>query len=398
MWCSRFWTGLLVAKLLVLASSAPVEAELRFSPERLPNGTPYILVSGRFDPTDDLIAFANMAASHKPQMVVFDSPGGTIVTALKLGRIIRLLGLTTFQTRPYQCDSACAFAFVGGVRRLATAGSIGVHRSSLRQDGDRDLSFEGELLQHITGDLLSYLREMNISAEFLELALKTSSSDMRHLTLGEMQRMNVVTLSSPASPPPRQVPILPDQTPTAPPPNISANDPHSCDRLAANPNDRRKHPSVAGIDYDTLLKHREEAARQCELAIAQFPREWRFYYQKARAIELSDPNEAAAIYSRLITRKYLAAYDNLGWMYLTGRVRGKKNKEAALKLFRQGAKLGDADSMHSLGKMLWTDNPQEAMQWLERASALGHTEAKKDIQKLQEQQRLATPNFENRNN
>jgi TPR repeat protein len=162
--------------------------------------------------------------------------------------------------------------------------------------------------------------------------------------------------------------------------------------MAANAYDARKHPAAQGTDYNSLLVHRKEAATQCERAVTQFPNELRFQYQLARAIELDDPKRAAAMYSNLIMARYLAAYDNLGWMYNTGRYGGRVNKIVANKLFREGAELGDPDSMHSLGVALWDENPRQAAEWFQRAVKLGHLEAKKNLEKLEaESKRVEQP-------
>jgi len=381
-----FLVGLL-AIAACLAGPTSSLADLKFTSGQLPNGNRYILVAGEFGPDDDLTPFVTLANSHKPDFVTFDSPGGNVGTALKLGRMIRLLNLSTLQTRPFQCDSACAFAFVGGVHRSAAAGSIGVHQNSLRKDIARNPDRDSEDLQLIVGYLLSYLREMGVSSALLELALKTGPNDMRHLTISEMQKIGVVGALRQAErtpeprPEPRPTPRAPDLLPRQP--SRSPHDLHDCDRLAANAYDQRKARLATGVDYNTLLGQRKDAALQCERAAEEFPNELRFQYQLARAIELDDPKRAAAMYSNLINAKYLAAYDNLGWMYNTGRFGGRINKLAAIKLFREGAILGDPDSMHSLGVSLWEEDPKQAVEWFQRAVKLDHLEAKKNLEKIE---------------
>jgi hypothetical protein len=368
-----------------VSAALPARADLKFIPQQLPDGTRYILISGQFEPRDDLLLLSNLITSYKPQFISFNSPGGNVVKALMLGRLIRIFGIPTFQTRPYQCDSACAFAFVGGTVRIATAGSIGVHQNSISKGIEADSHVVGEALQGLTGDILGYLREMGVSSELLELALKTPPDDMRHLTSREMLRMRVVTTGKdepqasevPKSPPP----AFTEQRRES---SITSQNLHECDRLAANAYDARKHHAAKGVDYSTLLSQRKEATTQCEQAVSQFPNELRFQYQLARSIELDNPKRAAAIYSNLINARYLAAYDNLGWMYNTGRYGGKVDRALATKLFREGAELGDPDSMHSLGVSLWEDkNLKEAADWFRRAVKLGHLEAKNNFEKLE---------------
>src|SRR6185312_3494273 len=58
---------------------------------------------------------------------------------------------------------------------------------------------------------------------------------------------------------------------TAPAPTNSANPQGDCDRLAANPSDRRKPPSVPGVPYDSLMNQAKQAIAACRIAVQQSP-------------------------------------------------------------------------------------------------------------------------------
>lgn len=173
-------------------------AELRFSADSLNDGTNIVIVSGEISSSDRLDEFVSLAASRKASMVVFDSPGGNIYGAMKLGRMIRALQLNTVQIRQMDCASACALAFVGGVRRSATPGSIGVHRSSFAPSATMGREDAVAGVQEVTADILSYLGEMGVSAKFLEFSLRYDSADMRYLSGAEMAELNVTTTSNQA--------------------------------------------------------------------------------------------------------------------------------------------------------------------------------------------------------
>jgi len=168
-------------------------------------------------------------------------------------------------------------------------------------------------------------------------------------------------------------------------PQRDSSSPHPCDRLAANPNDRRKHPNVAGVPFHVLSAAPNEAISECTKAVSDFPNELRFLYQLTRAEELIEPRKAAALYSRLIERNYFAAYDNLGWMYYYGRF-VRQNHATAESLFRKCADLGEPDCMHSLGKVIETERQAEALHWYQMAARLGHVDAPNDLSRLQHQQ------------
>jgi hypothetical protein len=168
---------------------------------------------------------------------------------------------------------------------------------------------------------------------------------------------------------------------TAPTPD-SANPQNDCDRLAANPSDRKKPPSIPGVPYDILMNQAKDAIAACTLAVQQSPTELRYQYQMARAIETEAPEKAFEIHNKLAHLGYPVAYDNLGWL----EIKLHKNFGEAIKDFQAGSQLQDPDSIVSLVEMvdrgyLPTDQPQELKcQLLRTAAGLGHQGAQLQIQ------------------
>ena len=173
---------------------------------------------------------------------------------------------------------------------------------------------------------------------------------------------------------------------TAPAPTNSANPQGDCDRLAANPSDRGKPPSVPGVPYDSLMNQAKQAIEVCALAARQNPTELRYEYQMARAMEAEVPEKAVEIHKKLAGQKYPAAYDNLGWL----EIKLRKNYGEAIKDFKAGSQLQDPDSMVSLVEMIDrgyvpTDRPQELKyQLLRMAADLGHQGAQLQIREEEE--------------
>jgi hypothetical protein len=188
-----------------------------------------------------------------------------------------------------------------------------------------------------------------------------------------------------------------DRTEAAPPTNY-ANPQNDCDRLAANPSDRGKPPSVPGVPYDSLMNQAKQAIEACALAAKQNPSELRYEYQMARAMEAQVPEKAVEIHKKLAGQKYPAAFDNLGWMM----VKLHKDYGAAVTYFKTGSQLQDPDSMVSLVEMIdrgyvQTDRPSELKyQLLRTAADLGHQGAQLQIreeeEKLSAAQRQAAQN------
>jgi tetratricopeptide (TPR) repeat protein len=176
-----------------------------------------------------------------------------------------------------------------------------------------------------------------------------------------------------------------DRTEAALPTNY-ANPQNECDRLAANPSDRGKPPSVPGVPYDSLMNQSKQAIEACGLAAKQNPAELRYEYQMARAMEAQVPEKAIEIHKKLAGQKYPAAFDNLGWLM----VKLHKDYGAAVTYFKTGSQLQDPDSMVSLVEMIDrgyvpTNQPQELKyQLLRTAADLGHQGAQLQIREEEE--------------
>jgi len=155
--------------------------------------------------------------------VHLNSPGGDLLGGIRLGLAFRqqeantVISSAKIRDRypdgtaitgdplPSQCSSACAFAFSGGVSRFAShttplhevgfqeIGRLGVHQfydqRSLTDPSHRLFSGANRIDdQRMVALLLSYLSEMQVSAELLQLAAETPPSEMHYLSEEELRR------------------------------------------------------------------------------------------------------------------------------------------------------------------------------------------------------------------
>lgn len=155
------------------------------------NAAPVLLLKGDFSQSDDPQQLSREVAASGARAVTFDSNGGNILAAMAYGRMIRSLGLATFQLRASQCASACTLAFVGGVIRQAEPGAIGVHQSSFAPGAGLDGPTAVAAIQTMTAQIMSYFTEMGVDPKLLQLSLSVPSDDMRYLTASEMQSYGV---------------------------------------------------------------------------------------------------------------------------------------------------------------------------------------------------------------
>jgi hypothetical protein len=199
----RYGPSAILLVLLMVSRASALEYQI----QQLGNGTSFLVVSGPFLPNESLAPFTKALATSGARIITFDSPGGSIETAIHLGHVIRAMGLSTIQLRKLECASACSLAFVGGVLRSADPGSIGVHRTSFAPDTtiNRDAAVAG--VQAVTAEIIAYLDEMGVDPKLLAFSLRYDESDIRYLSASEMAELHVTT--SPATSPSETVPNAP---------------------------------------------------------------------------------------------------------------------------------------------------------------------------------------------
>jgi hypothetical protein len=136
--------------------------------------------------------------------VYFNSLGGDVIAAMELGVLIRERGFSTrigarngpnAKPSPGHCESACPFAFAGGVFRLMDGDSkLGLHQFFLASGvaGDNDMA-----TGQITSTLLAnHLSNLGINLRVLEVAAKAGPKEMNYLSPLEAYEMDLVNAGS----------------------------------------------------------------------------------------------------------------------------------------------------------------------------------------------------------
>ena len=194
--------------LLFLAVSGHAADLSLFIPEKLPSGSwattelPHIKISGEIEASDvaelkklvkqftDTAPPAFRDAEELPA-IIFDSNGGDLYAAMEIGRFLRQnhLWVDSFGN---QCDSACVFAFAGGVTRVGDR--FGLHRPSLPSSYFAGLSASDatSLYNKTIADCRSYLEEMGVSGELLDDMLKVTSVGARYVDWDYAERVGLV--------------------------------------------------------------------------------------------------------------------------------------------------------------------------------------------------------------
>jgi hypothetical protein len=132
-------------------------------------------------------------------VMYLNSPGGSLVTAMQLGRVLREHGFDArvgartqdaARPGPGTCYSACPFVLAGGVSRGLEPGSvIGVHRAENRVR----LPDESHFQAVVEAQAVEYLVEMGVRAELAAMMAGIPHHQIRELTVDEAVRLNLLT-------------------------------------------------------------------------------------------------------------------------------------------------------------------------------------------------------------
>jgi hypothetical protein len=166
-------------------------------------GRTCILANGDID-KDSGDQFATFLRTNKigaGGLVVLNSQGGHLLQSLTLGNEIRQAGLSTtvasfdratsrFRTGG-RCASACAYAFLGGVKRYVELGAkIGVHQVFNLGDASSLSAADGQWLMSMVA---AHVSRLCGNLDVLIPALRTRPDDMHWLTARELSQDTVIT-------------------------------------------------------------------------------------------------------------------------------------------------------------------------------------------------------------
>lgn len=132
-------------------------------------------------------------------VVYLNSPGGSLVSAMQLGRVVRAHAFDTrvgtrtadaVRATAGTCHSACPFILAGGVRRSVEAGSqIGLHRAENRVPVGDEVAFQ----RVVETQVADYLAEMGLRVDFAAIMAAIPHDQIRDLTVAEARHLNLVT-------------------------------------------------------------------------------------------------------------------------------------------------------------------------------------------------------------
>ncbi len=174
-----------------------------------------ILADGEInnDSAADLVRFLteNLRDRDLRPLVLIESPGGTVLGAMKLGAVFRKLGAAvmvaaargsetsqSLRLVPADCLSACVYAFMGGKKRLVPSISrLGIHRMVV---DTRTTSFfgteEGERIYgspEFVAALAQYTKSMGVDPVVIAYAEQVAPEEIHILSRGELRRWHLAS-------------------------------------------------------------------------------------------------------------------------------------------------------------------------------------------------------------
>lgn len=156
-------------------------------------------LDGEFEPGADrrLAAFVVEQGITQPQ-VYLNSPGGSLLAGMAVGRGLRALGAETHVGRrsddprrptPGVCYSACPFAYAGGtIRELGPGSVLGIHRARNRVPVPDPAAFD----DRVAADAKAYLLEMGVDPQLVPLMQSVPAGEIRVLPAPQARRFKLV--------------------------------------------------------------------------------------------------------------------------------------------------------------------------------------------------------------
>lgn len=189
------WIHVLAGAFLAFAVILPAQAQ---------RGPDSILIQGEID-RESLASFHEALRRVPRARIVLDSPGGEVLPALEIGRIIRQRRLTTLIPERAQCASACGLIWLAGApRELGPQAVVGFHAAaSISPSGRRSVSAPANAI------IGGYLRDLGFNDEAIFEMTRAPPRGMNWFNTPRLNALGVAhgAASAPApreaAPPPR---------------------------------------------------------------------------------------------------------------------------------------------------------------------------------------------------
>jgi hypothetical protein len=188
--------GLVWLLALIVFSQRSTAAEMSIAQAETQGAPAIVTLYGEFV-TEDIERFRSLTAFISRAVILLQSDGGALIAGIQIGKIIRLKGYATFIPDNTMCSSACAIAWLGGVKRIAGRHAhIGFHAAAKGLGGP-----ETGMGNALLGAYLSQIGLPEIAIAYITVA---SPQDMTWLNFEDAKKLGIDVM--PFDPPPSSTP------------------------------------------------------------------------------------------------------------------------------------------------------------------------------------------------
>lgn len=175
-------------------SPANMPDRLTFEPVERGN-TRALRLIGTIAPGDGKRFTDYMTAEDRPfDALLLNSPGGSVMDALDIGRAVRASGMNTELTSGDVCLSACPYILAAGiVRDVPEDAWVGVHQHYFGENTVLPAFLAVKDIQRGQGAVMGYLDEMGIDPMVMRHALLTPPEEIYILLPDELARYRITT-------------------------------------------------------------------------------------------------------------------------------------------------------------------------------------------------------------
>jgi hypothetical protein len=173
-----------VAVIFCISGSNPsLGAEFNIVHTR--DGPDLITVVGDFAVGDEK-KFIDVALTSQNALVAFQSPGGSLIAGIEIGKTIHLKGFATLVPENIRCASACALAWLGGrIRLMSDTAQVGFHAAYTHDEAQSAVSAAGNAL------VGAYLNQLGLPSSAIVYITSAPPEGMQWLNFADAQRVGI---------------------------------------------------------------------------------------------------------------------------------------------------------------------------------------------------------------
>jgi hypothetical protein len=180
--------GWVLIAIALLFNQGAQAADISLVADGTPDYPAIVLINGKLDRDSagvEIETFGTISSAQRyGAVIVLESPGGTITTAIAIGREIRQRGYSTLVADNAFCASTCGLIWVAGKERFpGPRARVGFHAAK---------EPNGEVSAHGNAVVGAYLHEMGITnMQVISHLTKVTPSGMTWLSLDEAKRLKI---------------------------------------------------------------------------------------------------------------------------------------------------------------------------------------------------------------